>query len=322
MERVAGEIRIMLVAGLSLLALATVAGFFSGAHSLLDWFADFRALYVIAAFLPLAAFVRRDLRIAAAAVLVIAVNLVAMSRWLPTGSSEGCAPNVSAMTINAFGTGSDHDALLALLAEQEADVVFVSELTGTLRQRLAAAHAHHATRPDAGIGLFTRWPIEAVEWGYSPAQRPYLVATLNTPRGRLRVIGAHPPPPVSAAVSADRNYTLHKIGELAGRSDLPTIALGDLNVTMLNPQYAPVEATGLRNVRDGRGLLPTWPSPLPLRIPIDHILHSAALETCDAGVLPSFGSDHLPLRADLRGPIESGEKQTFVFSLAERDRLR
>jgi len=320
MNRIIREARNLLVACLGLLVLATLAGFLSGVHPLFDWFADFRAIYAVCALLPLIAFVRADRRVAAVAALVVSANLGLIARWMPDEQPE-CAANTSVMSVNAFGHRSDHVQLAALADAQAADVLFVSELTPSLKDRLAARHPDHAWNPVApGIGLFARHPIAAVEWREAGG-RHFLVATLDTPQGPLRVIGAHPPPPVTADVAAARNQTLQRLGEAAAETNLPTVLLGDLNVTMFSPHYAPVESTGLRNVRDGRGVHATWPAKSPLRIPIDHILHSKHSSVCEVQVLPSFGSDHLPLQAGLHLK-EPSQKQTFVFSLAEGTRLR
>jgi endonuclease/exonuclease/phosphatase family metal-dependent hydrolase len=71
----------------------------------------------------------------------------------------------------------------------------------------------------------------------------------------------------------------------------PTIVVGDLN--MPGP-IAPLTAGYARAVT-GR----TWPAERPL-LQLDHVLTSSHLETVAATVLPHIGSDHLPVRAQLR----------------------
>ncbi|MFA7237966.1 MAG: hypothetical protein WC058_13970, partial [Phycisphaeraceae bacterium] len=57
----------------------------------------------------------------------------------------------------------------------------------------------------------------------------------------------------------------------------------------------------LLNARQGFGIQASWPDNLrPLRIPIDHCLLRGLMDVLDCRVLRSVGSDHLPLRVDLR----------------------
>jgi endonuclease/exonuclease/phosphatase (EEP) superfamily protein YafD len=54
----------------------------------------------------------------------------------------------------------------------------------------------------------------------------------------------------------------------------------------------------LKNARDGRGILGSWPvaTRLPLlRIPIDHMLVSETLGIEDFRLAPDIGSDHMAI---------------------------
>jgi endonuclease/exonuclease/phosphatase (EEP) superfamily protein YafD len=58
--------------------------------------------------------------------------------------------------------------------------------------------------------------------------------------------------------------------------------------------------TGLKNSRRGFGILPTWPTFLPLlSIPIDHFLLSPEFAVLKTGQGPNIGSDHVPLITEL-----------------------
>ena len=61
-----------------------------------------------------------------------------------------------------------------------------------------------------------------------------------------------------------------------------------------------VKTGGLRNARSGFGILPTWPTFMPvLYIPIDHCLVTKEIDIIKLRTGRNVGSDHLPLIADL-----------------------
>jgi endonuclease/exonuclease/phosphatase (EEP) superfamily protein YafD len=81
------------------------------------------------------------------------------------------------------------------------------------------------------------------------------------------------------------------------------VLAGDLNLTMWNRGYRPlVDVAGLHNARKGHGIGPTWPALWPVGVPIDHVLASPDVGFRTFRVLPSIGSDHLPVAAEFSVP--------------------
>ena len=111
----------------------------------------------------------------------------------------------------------------------------------------------------------------------------------------------HPPPPISARHYRARNAQLNDLTGILHAFDGPWIVAGDFNATPWSADYRRFEGqTGLRNVRRGFGLLPTWPSQLlALGIPIDHVLVSPDFAVTEAKTGPDIGSDHRPVIATL-----------------------
>lgn len=69
---------------------------------------------------------------------------------------------------------------------------------------------------------------------------------------------------------------------------------------MWSPSYKRfVKGSGLKNVRKGFGVLPSWPTFLPVGgIPIDHCLvRGLSVESVELG--QTVGSDHYPLFVSL-----------------------
>jgi vancomycin resistance protein VanJ len=88
------------------------------------------------------------------------------------------------------------------------------------------------------------------------------------------------------------------LNHLASQQSKPVIIAGDLNATLWSPSLTPLMRSRWQ-WPEGSGITYTWPTfAPPFAIQIDHILTKGA----KAGrykVLPSIGSDHLPVRADL-----------------------
>jgi endonuclease/exonuclease/phosphatase (EEP) superfamily protein YafD len=83
----------------------------------------------------------------------------------------------------------------------------------------------------------------------------------------------------------------------------PKICIGDLNTSLWSPFYRGFrKQTKLVNVREGIGLLPSWPTFMGfgwLMIPIDHCLVSDDICVIMVQTVEPIGSDHLPLIVEL-----------------------
>ena len=76
---------------------------------------------------------------------------------------------------------------------------------------------------------------------------------------------------------------------------------------MWSPHYRDlIDTTGLINVRDGFGVLPSFPmdSYSPLRVPIGHCLVSEDIGVIDCRLGEATGSDHAPLIVELLIPTD------------------
>ena len=107
----------------------------------------------------------------------------------------------------------------------------------------------------------------------------------------------------SILIRRARNYQeqMRRLSEYIGDYDGILIAAGDFNSGLWSWHYKKLlKATGLRNVRDGFGILGTWPSFMgPLRVAIDHIMVSSQAEVIRCWTVSGTGSDHSALIADI-----------------------
>ena len=271
----------------------------------LQLFTHFRLQYFVVSTLLVIVFVLlRDRRYA---VLMFATAFINGAHVLPwyfdepysTGGRE-----LKLLQANLLATNTDYAEFLALLDSEQPDVVLVQEVSPAWAEqlkRLEGAWPHQVVEErdgNFGIALLSKYPLGATAVVASePLGFPTIVATLDVSGRRLQLIGTHPMIPVGPRNYAARNTQLTTVSDLLRRSQGARMLIGDLNTSMWDLNYRTLEArTGLRNVRRGFGIKPTWPTFLPFAmIPIDHVLVSGEIGVVDVRTGPRIGSDHLPL---------------------------
>jgi endonuclease/exonuclease/phosphatase (EEP) superfamily protein YafD len=284
----------------------------------LELLSHFQVQYLVAAAVCVA--VLAGLRrwrwcLAAAACAVVAATAVAP--FQSGGNTAHAAAGDGDRTLrlllaNVLARNRQHEQLLDLVAEAEADVLVLQEVDErwmTALEALRRDYPHTIERPrhDAfGIAVLSRIPLEHAECrDLGPAGRPTAVVRLNVDGAPISIVATHPMHPLSPGTFAARNDQLEAVAAFVGDLDGPVVLIGDLNVTMWSPWYRRVRTRGgLTNARRGFGVLASWPTSLPaiLRLPIDHCLVSDELAVIDCRLGPEFGSDHLPLIVDVAVP--------------------
>jgi endonuclease/exonuclease/phosphatase (EEP) superfamily protein YafD len=213
---------------------------------------------------------------------------------------DDASPTLVLASANVHAGNRDAAPLATWLRAQPADVVVLVELTPAyaegLQQALADAYPHHAFFAEDspfGMGLLSRLPLREVVRTDSADGIPSLAATVDTAQGPVRVIAAHPMPPLAPHWQQARDDLLRSLAhEARGR---PTVVAGDLNATPWSRALADASDAGLRRAT---GLAPTWPS-ANVGIPIDHVLAGPGWRRGETARGPDIGSDHRPIRAVL-----------------------
>lgn len=301
--RVAIERLLVLAAALAtLFSLATV---FDEHHRYLELFSHFRLQYLGCSLL-LAALLAgfRRWRLSALMLAVTAANGAMVLPWY-TGEPEAAGrETLTLLLANVYLDNGDAKPLIDIVENEDPDLLLVIELTPGFREQLAALDTDYPysvtdVRHDAyGIGLWSRRPISSSAVLATPPRKlPSLNATVDFAGADLTVIGTHPSQPLGAANYVARNLQLAAIGDMAAATPGSVVLAGDLNVSMWAANYEALESrTGFVNARRGFGVLPTWPTYLPVAaIPIDHVLLSRDLAALDTRIPGDVGSDHLPL---------------------------
>ena len=238
--------------------------------------------------------------------LLVAVGLNAslVIPWYVADSTPVNDQQLKLVNANVLSSNTDHQRLFNLLDSEAPDIVLLQEVSGqwlealnSLRDSYPYSYAE-AREGNFGIALFSRVPFtSATHIDSPPLGYPTIIATLDVEGTALRLVGTHPMIPTTKQFYTDRNEQLEMLAELSREHDGAHVLLGDLNASMWDIHYRSLEnETGLRNARVGFGIVPTWPTFMPLAmIPIDHVLVSDDISVVELRTGPRIGSDHLPL---------------------------
>jgi endonuclease/exonuclease/phosphatase (EEP) superfamily protein YafD len=116
----------------------------------------------------------------------------------------------------------------------------------------------------------------------------------------VAVYGVHPASPTSQERATSRNQDLSLVGQRIADETISVVVAGDLNATPWSHGFSLLAGPAdLATTQLGTGLGATWPAHVlaPLRIPLDHILHTRDLTSTEREVGPVVESDHRPVRA-------------------------
>ena len=277
-------------------------------HWIAELFTHFRLQYVAVQIAVLIAIAARSFRVASLIVPFLAYNVLVVADYWPSHTATAVEPSdVTLLMANLNFTNTDTDAFLALVRDEQPDVVVVLEVTAAWSAALATLDADYPTRQivpreDAfGIGILSRLPfvsLETVDLRGSPAIDARLAPRVGAP---LRLIAAHLRPPVSRQLAHERNSQLTVLAELVGNAPEPSIVTGDFNITPFSPIFADfLAATGLADPQRGRGFAMTWPVQLPLLgVSIDHCLVNEHVIASELRRSAAFGSDHYAIITSL-----------------------
>lgn len=139
---------------------------------------------------------------------------------------------------------------------------------------------------------------------------PSVYARIRLPGGELvDFYGLHPEPPSTFQDTGERDAELLLVGREASSASHPVIVAGDLNdVAWSHTNRLFQRTSGLLDPRIGRGMYNTYHANLPfLRLPIDHVFHSADFHLVEMKRLEHFGSDHFPIFIQL--DLEPGAEE-------------
>lgn len=235
---------------------------------------------------------------------------------------------VRLVTANLLCTNPDVSRLADEIADEDADIVLVQEVTpevlaGVRRSRLWTAYPHRRVAPRPGYhgaATFSRFPVVFDEV-LDVAGSPMLRTDLATPHGRLRVVNVHTVAPLTREQARRWERQMAWLGAFADADASPVILAGDFNATGDHPPFRRLVRGRLRDAFDavGRGSGATWPIGhrlLPPLLRLDHVLVGEDIGVGALRAVPSAGSDHarLVVTLGIRDPLPSEVPASGPFS--------
>ncbi|MBI3649640.1 MAG: endonuclease/exonuclease/phosphatase family protein, partial [Acidobacteria bacterium] len=246
-----------------LICAATVFGFAGRYWWVFDLCAHFRAQYFVAlSFILVLMLFDKRYGTSTAFAFCAAANLGCLLPYhLTSQISKSNAPRVwRVISGNVLSINSNFDLVKRFILENQADVVLLMEVNHqwieALRE-LAVLYPYQKFEPckeNFGIAIYSKHPPIACEIIYlGQAGLPSLVGEFDVAGKRLTLLGTHPSPPMSAAMSLLRNDQVEAIATYLAAVPEPKILLGDLNMSPWSHSFKCLLATtGLTDSAKGR----------------------------------------------------------------------
>jgi len=218
----------------------------------------------------------------------------------PEANQNVQSPGLKVAVANVYSGNRDLSRLASWLEQEPVQILGVLEVAPHHLDALKKlGFAYLSAEPQNGnFGLallFQEEPI-SVQTLDSDTQFPSILAEFQD----YRVLLTHPMPPLSSEARETGDEQIRRLAKLITKTEKPTVVMGDFNSTGWDARSYPLQEIGLRDARQGFGIVPTWPVGRSLmQIPIDHILVPEAWGVSTLARGPEIGSDHYPLRAEL-----------------------
>lgn len=296
-----------------LAALAGALGVVIGvAGASLHWSFDLLAQFLLPAsvvallIVPIAALARWPRIAGVAALAAVAAYALAWPSVTAPGPVAAEAPRFKVLLFNVWYSNSRIADVAQLIARENPDLVVLLELSGTARTLLKPVVDTYPYKFDcAGAGcdglVFSRARLlpQAAYRTSDPDHSPYAMISTELAGCRMTLVTTHMTRPFPNAPFWAQRAQAEEIGSAVGLIPGAKLVLGDFNAAPWGYVIRTIEERGRVKALTGAG--GTWPTALPaqLRIPIDHVLASEGLSFVSRTVMPSAGSDHAPVLAEI-----------------------
>lgn len=216
-------------------------------------------------------------------------------------------PLLRLAAANLLHENLDFDRMIDGLAALDVDLLVMCEVTPAARDQLRGLetrlpHALDTCAPDSlyGIVILSRFPLALRSSGIGEDPLPRHLAADLAVEGHIVTLAAiHPTNPLRLSRSHRIPAEFASVAGLVRAAPDDLILVGDCNAAGWSSYLQDLERmTGLANDRKVRPSWPVWLPPL-VRLPLDHVWVRGRVTLLQTALGPRFGSDHLPLVAEV-----------------------
>jgi endonuclease/exonuclease/phosphatase (EEP) superfamily protein YafD len=226
------------------------------------------------------------------------------------------ADSLKVLHVNLDRNNTQYDAAVQYIQQQSADIIFLQEVTPQWFDRIRTQLPNYRVilsqpqKDSQGVAMMlppTPNPeIEIIQTQIvhlpEKSTRPIIETLIRWQNREVALLSLHTTRPRNHSTSAFQQQEFaaaaHWSQVQQTQFQRPVLIIGDFNTTPWSSRARQLQKQGnLVDSQRGFGWQTTWPAPFPppLRIAIDHCLHSSAIATLHRRSGVNIGSDHLPL---------------------------
>lgn len=295
-----------------LLLLTVVFSFFAESYWIFDIFTHFKIQYLILSLFNLVGIILLYRARSKSLILLINVFLVLLFAYecrilFSSPNQISNSQGIKLISANLGTDSTDSAKLIEYLNKSNAEIVIFYEFSPVWAQLIVEIKEKYpflkaSIRDDPfGLAILSKSEIHEPDVKiFDSNMPPTLTASIVKSSEKIRLIAAHPFPPIGKFASDNRNRYLNQLAQLTKSIESPVILCGDLNVTPWSPFFKKLIENSSLQVSYSNNLPLTWPvNFLFTRIPIDHCL-TKGIEVLSYQRGPNFGSDHYPIELTFR----------------------
>jgi len=305
-------VRLINLFGLVAIA-GTVLSLAASQHWIADVVVQFRVQYLMLLVPSVTLWVgKRFFKRAIVGGLALAANLwFVVPYYSPQDSTMTTTPAVPnsnqaalrLLVLNVLRTNEEIQATLEEVVDENADFLFLMEVSHDWNSHLQGLkdrypHQQLICRDDyTGVAFLSKYPwrdVEIIDTGDANPPLDFIFSSVGDQTAGFRLIATHPLPPFGAELTDSRDRQLNTLAKRC-QSSLPTLMVGDFNLTPWSPRFRQVLDVGqLRDASQGYGISPTL-TPLPTLmggLKVDHVLANCRVTIRDFQLNSCLHSDH------------------------------